>query len=146
MSSRSAIVESLVTLIKTIDGKGTFNLDLYDNVLGKLVFWDEINDYPTVCVSAGQEQREYLPGGFKWGYLGVSIKIYVQSDEQPLNELEAVLEDIEGLLDANNHLEYDSVGPKNITDIRVVSIVTDEGLLAPDGVGELNIVVQYEVL
>ena len=146
MSSRSAIVESLVTLIKTIDGKDTFNLDLYDNVLGKLVFWDEINDYPTVCVSAGQEQREYLPGGFKWGYLGVSIKIYVQSDEQPLNELEAVLEDIEGLLDANNHLEYDSVGPKNITDIRVVSIVTDEGLLAPDGVGELNIVVQYEVL
>jgi len=146
MSARSAIVDSFVTLFKTIDGSGTFKANLYSNVVGKLIFWDEVNDFPHLCISAGSEQREYLPGDFKWGYLGISIKIYVRSDEYPLGELEEILEDLENLIDANNHLEYDSVLGKNITDIRIASIVTDEGLLAPDGVGELELVVQYEVL
>ena len=146
MSARSAIVDSLVTLLKNIDGSGTYKSNLYDNVIGKLIFWDEVNDFPYICVSAGSEQREYLPGGFKWGYLNISFKIYVQTNEYPLEALENILEDIEDLLDANNHLEYDADNSKSITDIRVTSIVTDEGLLAPDGVGELDISVQYEVL
>lgn len=146
MSARSSIIDSLVTLVKTIDGSGSFKSNLYDNVKGTLVFWDEINDFPYVCMSAGSEQREYLPGGFKWGYLAISMKIYVQTDTYAIRDLENILEDIENLLDANNHLEYDADNSKNITDIRVTSIVTDEGLLAPDGVGELDIIVQYEVL
>jgi hypothetical protein len=79
--SRSAIVNAIITELKKIDGSGDYSVDLANNVTNKLVFWDEVNDFPYVSVVAGSENREYLPGGFKWGYLGITIRIYVYGEE-----------------------------------------------------------------
>jgi hypothetical protein len=86
MSARSKIVNKLVTLIKEIDGTGTWESDLYQNVENRLRFWDEVDDYPAVFLNAGAEAREYQPGGFKWAYLSVTCRIYVE-DEEPEQEL-----------------------------------------------------------
>jgi len=142
-TSRVKIVEALVSLLKTINGTGVFKSNLYESVEGRLKFWDEVNTYPFVSVVAGPEEREYLPGCFKWGHLLVRIRIYTNS-EDPQTELENILSDIEYLLDNNLDLEYDS--GKKATDTRILSIITDEGLLHPIGVGEMTIKVQYEVL
>lgn len=142
MSARSKILNTLVTKLKTIDGSTGFQSNLFNNVFPTLKFWDEIDDFPGVYLNAGVETREYLPGGFKWAYLAVNIRIYVQ-DEEPEARLEEIFEDIEKIVDENGHLEYDT--NKFIEDMRIMSIMTDEGLLNPIGVGEVSLQVMYDL-
>ena len=78
MGARSKIVEALVVELININGTGSYETNLYTNVFNKLKFWDEISDYPSVFLNAGPETREYLPGGFKWGHLTVTIRVYVK--------------------------------------------------------------------
>lgn len=140
--ARGAIVDAIVTELKKIDGSGSYNIDFSDNVTNKLVFWDEVNDFPYVSVTAGNETREYHPAGFKWGFLGITIRIYIH-DEEPVNELEKALYDIEAQLDADNTLTYDT--DKTTEQISILSITTDEGLLAPYGIGEITLEIRYQV-
>jgi hypothetical protein len=135
----------LVNVLKDIDGTGTYQTNIYGNVESKLTFWDELNDFPHICVVPGSESREYLPGDFKWGYLNISLKLYTK-DENPLEQLEKLLEDVENVVDSNRELTYDVDTGHRTTEILITSIVTDEGLLAPYGVGEINLQVRYQVL
>jgi len=140
MSARSKIANSLVELLKEIDGTSEWQSDLFGNAYNKLRFWDEVDDYPSVFVNTGAEAREYLPGGFKWGYLTLTVRIYVQ-DEEPEARLEEIFEDIETIVDSNGTMEYDT--NKNIEDMKILSISTDEGLLNPIGVGEIVLQITY---
>lgn len=145
MSSRTSIVKALVENIKQIDGATPYNSALYGNVEGRQVFWDEVNDFPYVCINAGTETREYQAADFKWGFLLVSIKIYTKGDD-PQAELEDILEDIEYVLDLNHSsMVYNDVTGKKTCDIRVLQISTDEGVLHPIGVGEMLIQVRYDL-
>ena len=142
MSARSKIVNALVVLIKEIDGSTGWQSDLFGNVENRLKFWDEIEDAPYVCLNAGAEAREYLPGGFKWAYLSVTCRIYVQ-DENTEERLEEIFEDIEKIVDNNGNMEYDT--NKTIEDMKILSINTDEGLLSPTGVGEITLQIMYDL-
>jgi len=141
MSDRNSIVDKLVSLIKTIDGTGDFSVNLYNNVENGLKFWDEINDFPYVFAVAGDETRQYQPSSFKWGFLSVPIKIYVNSDNSS-SDLEDIIVDIENIIDNNANFEY-STG-KHIEDMQILTITTDQGLLNPIGVAELVLQIQYE--
>lgn len=146
MSVRTSIVKALTEKLKTISKDNGYVTDLWGCAYPKLVFWDETNNFPSIYMSAGSETREYLPGAFKWGFLGISLKLYVKG-EDPAQQLEDLLEDVEKVIDANRTLVYDTetVGAQTV-EILINSIVTDEGLLEPHGVGEVNITVQYPVL
>lgn len=143
MSARTQIVDALVDKLKEVDGTGAYN-SVLQNVFGKMVFFDEINDYPTLCVVAGYETREYLPSDFQWGWLNISIKIYVE-DENPQHILEHIIADIELLIAENQELIYAPEDARNTTEIQISSIQTDEGVLTPLGVGEINLIVRYQV-
>ena len=143
MSTRSAIVNSLATELKKINGTPPYNSNLFNNVFPKMLFIEDVTDSPTVCVYAGSETRQYLPAGFKWGFLEIRIRVYVNA-EDPVEMLEGVLIDIEKRLDSNLRLEY-ATG-KYTTDFRVLSISTDQGILAPIGVGDIVVICRYEVL
>lgn len=145
MSNRSSIVDAIVNKLKTIDGTGKFKSSLAGNVYSILKFYDEINDFPHVCVVAGYENREYLPSDFRWGYLNISIKIYVQ-DEFSQRELEKIIADIEYVISENEQLRYGSDADQLTTEILINSIQTDEGVLNPIGVGEINLVARYQVM
>jgi len=142
MSKRSQIVQALVTKLKEIDGNPPYTSNLFTNVENKLVFWDEVSDYPYVYLNTGPETRDYLPGGFKWANLIIYIRVYVEK-ENPEIELEKIFEDIETIVDNTGNLEY-SAG--NYTeDIKILSINTDEGLLAPKGIGEITLQITYDL-
>jgi hypothetical protein len=145
MSARASITNALVDVLKDIDGTGVYQTNIFGNVENKLRFWDELNDFPHICVVPGSESREYLPSDFKWGFLNISLKLYTKSEE-PLVELEKLLEDVENVVDSNRALIYDVETNSRTTEILISSIVTDEGLLAPYGVGEINLQVRYQVL
>lgn len=143
MSRRISIVKALAEKFKAIDGTGVYKSNLYGNSYPKLKFWDEVQDFPSVYMSPGSESREYLPGDFTWGYLGISLKLYCKGeDAQQL--LEDLLEDVESVIDQNRVLQYDAAGYET-TEILINSITTDEGLLAPYAVGEINLQVRYQV-
>jgi hypothetical protein len=141
MSARSSIVDKLVNLLKEIDGTGDYNTNVYGNVTKRLLFWDEVTDFPHISVVAGSESREYKPASFKWGRLSVSLKVYVHK-EDPVAALEDLLVDIERLIDSHNTIDF---GAGTTQDIRLTNIETDEGLLVPYGVGEINLQILYEV-
>ena len=145
-TARISIAKALAEKLKLIDGSTEYNSNIFGNAYPKLKFWDEVADFPSIYMSVGTETRDYLPSGFKWGFLTVSLKVYVKS-EDPSSELELLLADIEKVIDNNRTLTYtSSTSNAQTTEILINSIVTDEGLLEPYGVGEVNITVQYPVL
>lgn len=142
-SKRISIVKALAEKFKTIDGTGNYTTNLYGNAYPKLKFWDEVNDFPSVYMTAGMEMREYLPSDFTWGFLNISVKVYVKSEDDPQSQLELLLSDVEACVDANRVLVYNEALGLQTTEILVQSITTDEGLLAPFGIGEINLQVRY---
>lgn len=146
MSRRTSIVKSLAEVFKTIDGTTPFTTDIKGQSFAKLKFWDEINDFPGIYIHPTSETRDYLPGGFAWGLLGVCVKVYVKSEEESQEQLEALLSDLETCVDLNRTLVYDATNQYGTTEIEIQSITTDEGLLAPYAVGEIILQVRYQIM
>lgn len=144
-TQRKKIAEALANRVKEIDGSHPFNTNIFENADSSLVFIDEIEQYPKVCVVAGDESRQYQPGGFKWRFLLLSVRIYVHSNDDPQEELALLIEDIEKIIDDNDVLVYDdSVDPNEATtSMTIQSITTDEGAIAPLGIGEITVEVRY---
>ena len=141
---RSKLLDALAEQFKAIDGTGNYKSDLGNNVQPRMQFWDEIDQFPAVHMAAGSETREYYGGGNKWRFLTITVRVYVNS-EDPVDELEEILEDLETVLDANPDLTYDEDYGEDSTValITLISIDTDEGALAPLGVGEMVLEVRY---
>jgi hypothetical protein len=134
---------ALATEFKNIDGSGSYKTRLDGNVETRMKFWDEIEQYPAVHMAAGAETREYYGGGQKWRFLTITIRAYVNA-EDPIEELEELLEDLETVIDSSNNLTYKQLGTDaGIIQLTVISIDTDEGVLAPLGIGEMIIEARY---
>jgi len=144
-TQRKKIAVALAEKLKEIDGSYPYNINIFDNVASHLVFLDEIQQYPKVCVVAGDESRQYLPDGFKWRFLSLTIRAYVSNEEDAQEELSLLIEDIERIIDDNDALVYDdAVSPnEQTTSMTIESISTDEGVIAPLGIGEIVVEVRY---
>lgn len=143
-SRRLNIVNALVDKLKTINGSGQFLTDVNENVHPRLKFWDEVEEFPALHLNAGSETREYQGGGYKDRYLSITIRCYV-NEEDAQAALNALMEDVETVLEENSNLEYRDAQNRtfNVQQISIVSIDTDEGVLEPLGVGEITIEVRY---
>ena len=141
---RYAVVNALVEKIKQINGTGSYTSNLNSNVFNKLKFYDDVSDFPCVCVTAGTETRQYQAGGYRDRFLDMRLMVFVREDN-PLEVCEAILEDIETVIEENGRLEYtDRTGATQTThDITILSISTDEGTLDPISIGEMTIRVHY---
>lgn len=144
MSRRTSILKALSEKLKALDGI-QYPSNIFNNSYPKLEFWDTVRDFPSIYMSPGSETREYLPSDFTWGYLNISIKLYCKG-ENSAEELEQLLEDVEAVIDSNRVLVYDTVNNYETTEILIGSITTDEGLLAPYAVGEINLQVRYVIM
>ena len=144
-TKRKKVIVALVNKIKLINGQAPYNSNVSDNVDGHLKFLDEIEQYPKVCVVAGDEFREYLPNAFKWRLLDISLRVYVYDNNDTQETLALLLEDLERVIDDNDNLVYDdTVDPsQSTTSITIGSITTDEGVIAPLGIGEMTVRVRY---
>ena len=145
-TARKKIVDAFVEELKAkINGQSPYHSNVFNNVDANTVFIDQISQYPKICVVAGDEAREYQPDGFKWRYLNLEFRCYVEDEEDAQEELALLLEDIERLIDNNDVLTYDdSVSPNlTTTSSTILSISTDEGVLEPLGIGEIAIQVRY---
>lgn len=144
MSRRTSIINALFEKLLLIDGVN-YTSNVFGNAKPKLIFWDQVNDFPCIYGTTGREEREYHPGNFTWAYLGICLKLYCKGDEAT-EELEQLLTDVESVVNANRVLVYDTTNNYETTEILVTSIITDEGLLAPYAVGEINLQVRYALM
>ena len=141
---RQNIVNALVDALESIDGTGAYHTALH-TVEPRLKFWDEVTEFPAVHVNAGRETRTYDGGGFKFRYLSLTLRCYVEDNDDSVGALDALLEDIETVLEAKDPLTYfdkNGVSQKTVK-TSILSVDTDEGVLDPLGVGEIIIEVQY---
>jgi hypothetical protein len=141
---RQGIVKALCEKIKEINGTGNYFTDLDNNVEPRVKFWDEIDTFPAVFLSSGMETRLYQTGGYKDRFLTIRVRCYV-NEENAVEALDKLLEDLETIIEENSRLEYfDKSGKTQYTQqITIISIDTDEGVLEPLGIGEMNLEVRY---
>jgi hypothetical protein len=146
-SRRKEIVEFVVTELKKIDGQASsFNLsytyvnNLFNNVYRKLKFLDEVNDFPSIYVSAGTEIRDFNSKSLTVGTLDVTIRAYVFGEDNSQDLSDSLVQDIE-------HVIY-SLGDnpdKGILDITIDNISTDEGIATPYGIAEIELTIVYRI-
>ena len=146
-SRRKEIVEYIVTQLKQIDGETsgfnpsyTYFNNLFNNVFRKLKFLDEVNDFPSIYVSAGTEIRDFNSKSLTVGTLDVTIRAYVFGEDNSQSLADSVVQDIE-------HVIY-SIGDnpdKGILDITIDNISTDEGLVTPYGLAEVQLTTVYRL-
>ena len=144
-TARKKIVDALVEKLQLIDGNHPFNSNVFSNAHSGMIFLDEIQEYPKICVVAGDETREYQPNEFKWRFLSLDIRVYVEDQEDPQEVLATLMEDIERVIDDNDVLIYDDTVDPNLTttSLTLQSLSTDEGVLSPLGIGEMTIECRY---
>ena len=144
-TARKKICDALVEQIKEIDVNFPYNSNVFNNVHSGMVFLDQIQEYPKVCVVPGDETREYQPNEFKWRFLSLDIRVYVEDQDDPQEVLALIMEDIERVIDENDVLTYDDTVSPNLTttSLTLQSLSTDEGVLTPLGIGEITVECRY---
>jgi len=144
-TARKRVTDAIVEKIKLIDGNHPFNSNVFSNVHNGMMFLDDIQEFPKICVVAGDETREYQPNEFKWRFLSIDIRVYVEDQDDSQEVLAILMEDIERVIDDNDVLTYDdTVSPKlTTTSLTLQSMSTDEGVLEPLGIGELTLECRY---
>ena len=145
-TARKKIVDALVKELNLrINGVAPYNSNIFNGAEGHLKFLDQIQEYPHICVVAGDETRQYQPDGFKWRFLQVDIRCYINDEADPQETLALLMEDIERVIDNNDILTYDDTVSPNLktTSLTIISLSTDEGVLTPLGIGEMIVEVRY---
>lgn len=151
MSQRRDVIKFLIDNLKLIDGTQSpldytydFNTNLHENVFRGYRTLEEINDFPSIYLTLGPEIRTYNTSGVTQSLIDVMLRVYVYDEEDELvsEQINDIAQDIE-------HIIYSL--PKDqsdleLLDITITSINTDEGLLTPYGIVELQLQVSYEVI
>lgn len=152
MSFRNSIVKAVGELVKTeLNGTNTnkYFTNIYSNVFTNSRQFSQIQDFPAITVTSGPESFEYLPSGFRWNFLQLYIRCYVRDAEEPNAKLELIIEDIKNLIDEFDSISYTVTKPDGTeinlrtTQSTISEISTDEGLLAPLGIGEIVLTIRY---
>jgi hypothetical protein len=90
-----------------------------------------------------------MPSNFTLCRLEVAVRVYVKNQDDAQGELEQIIGDLEKFFDKNLDMAYNLITSsgqethKTISNT-ILSITTDEGLLQPQGIGEILLSVEYE--
>ena len=144
---RTEIIDFLTLNLKNINGGISaydttyqYNHNVFNNVFRKIKFLDEVNDFPSIYLSAGTEIRNFQSENLTVATLNVIIRAYVYGEDNSQTAADNLIEDIE-------HVIY-SIGDepeKGILDITIENVSADEGLAFPYGIAELELSVVYRL-
>jgi len=119
---RKTASDILVNAIKQITGP-PYRSHVFQ-VHDEFRFLDDLNEWPTVCITPNFDQFHHSLSGERYSRLGFDIRAYVFSDMDVIEAEEALADDIEEALGGITELQ----------DIRIHEIEMDEGLNSPFGV------------
>ena len=112
------------------------------NIFKHFKFLDELNDFPSVCFVAGTERRDQLGANRRLATIDIALRGYV-FDENNVDKAEILAQNVESKVDSFS--ANVAARANGVSDARVVSFRTDEGLLQPYGVADLEVQILYDV-
>ena len=137
MARRTDIIEALVGHLGT-------NTDVHaNNVHRTYKYMHDLNDFPAITFIPNREDRDHFGDGQVHGILAVQLRCYVYDGDTAdiADECERLADQIEAAVDTfsstNRALE--------VEEARVVSLRTDDGLMTPYGVADLQISILYRL-
>lgn len=147
MSNRTKIQSLYVERLKlinggvsTFDSSYTYLSNVHENVYKGLKFIDEINDFPSIYVTANRELRRYHTQNLTEAVVSVVLRCYVYGDN-PKELTNNMVQDIE-------HIIYNMTAPSDLLlqDTTIQNIIIDKGLLKPYGIAEVFLTSRFEIL
>jgi hypothetical protein len=137
MARRTDIIEALVGHLGT-------NTDVHaNNVHRTYKYMHDLNDFPAITFIPNREDRDHFGAGQVHGILAIQLRCYVYDGDTVdiADECERLADQIEAAVDTfsatNRALE--------VEEARVVSLRTDDGLMTPYGVADLQISILYRL-
>jgi hypothetical protein len=137
MARRTDIIEALVGHLGT-------NTDVHaNNVHRTYKYMHDLNDFPAITFIPNREDRDHFGAGQVHGILAIQLRCYVYDGDTAdiADECERLADQIEAAVDTfsatNRALE--------VEEARVVSLRTDDGLMIPYGVADLQISILYRL-
>ena len=137
MARRTDIIEALVGHLGT-------NTDVHaNNVYRTYKYMHDLNDFPAITFIPNREDRDHFGAGQVHGILAIQLRCYVYDGDTAdiADECERLADQIEAAVDtfsaANRALE--------VEEARVISLRTDDGLMTPYGVADLQISILYRL-
>lgn len=152
MDHRTSIAQGIIErLKKDLDGSqpNDFYTNMYGNISRQTYKFDQIREFPYIAVHIGSETTNYLASAQQWVYLEIPIIIYDKETSDIDDQLEKLIADVKTSLDTGGSLDYNVIKPDGTTikcqatDMYITSTSTDEGLLAPFGLAQMNVTVRY---
>lgn len=111
------------------------------NVYKQYRWIDELNDYPAITFVARSEQRLGRGSGRKLALIIISLRAYVFNGDGAMAEVEQLVRDVETQVETFTAENRDLF----VESALVASVRTDEGLMHPYGVGDMDINITYDV-
>jgi hypothetical protein len=137
MARRTDIIEALVGHLGT-------NTDVHaNNVYRTYKYMHDLNDFPAITFIPNREDRDHFGAGQVHGILAIQLRCYVYDGDTAdiADECERLADQIEAAVDTfsatNRALE--------VEEARVVTLRTDDGLMTPYGVADLQISILYRL-
>ncbi|MGA1066492.1 MAG: hypothetical protein ACO3U3_11640 [Alphaproteobacteria bacterium] len=137
MARRTQIIEALV-------GHLGANTDVdANNVYRTYKYMHDLNDFPAITFIPRQEQRDHFGDQQVHGIITVQLRCYVYDGDTAdiADECERLAGQIEDAVDtfAPTYRQY------GVEEARVVSLRTDDGLMTPYGVADLQVSILYRL-
>lgn len=140
-TKRGLIAEALKNAFSQISQENGYRTNIYGNVKKRFVFPEDDPELPLISFSTGTETIQYQPGGFQDRYLSVSIRCYIENADDSIRVTEDIIKDVEEVVEKSSRLQLSD--GSTVRDIRINLIDTDQGVLAPLGLAEIQLVVEY---
>ena len=112
------------------------------NVFRHFKYLDEINDFPSVCLLPRNEARIERGANRRLGIIEVALRGYT-FDENNLDRAEFLAQNVEAKVDSFS--ANTAAKANGVSDVRVVTFRTDEGLFEPYGIADLELQILYDV-
>lgn len=137
MARRTQIIEALLGHLGT-------NTDVHaNNVFRTYKYMHDLNDFPAITFIPRQEQRDHFGDQQVHGIIAIQLRCYVYDGDTAdiADECERLADQIEAAVDtfADAYPQYE------VEEARVVSLRTDDGLMTPYGVADLQISILYRL-
>ena len=114
-------------------------LNSIEQVFKRYKYMDEINDFPSITFVPRLETRDQRGAGQKLATLQLDLRLYEY--DRDIAELDLRLREVEDQVDTFAAAQR-ALG---VEIAQVVTVGTDEGLMRPYQVGDMQILITYEV-
>jgi hypothetical protein len=124
-NNKNEILKYVIAELKTAIGP---------NVFRTFKLLDQINDFPSLCLNITRDDRTFDESANLGGTFILTIRGYVYNEDS-IGASDQLIEDVETVIKSLSLSLFDSM--------KVVSVVTDEGLFTPYGIIDVEILVDY---